>query len=71
MKHPVLYFLLMFLYLLHNDFVFWADDCLIAGFPSGLLYQIAYCFAASFMMILLVKFAWPKDLDEISEKTQS
>lgn len=71
MKKPFLYFLLILLYLLHNDYWLWDDACLIGGFPAGLLYQIVYCFAASIMMILLVKFAWPKDLDEVSEKTGS
>jgi hypothetical protein len=55
-----LYTALVILYLLHNDLWLWYDECLIGGFPSGLLYHIVYCFAASILMLLLVKFAWPQ-----------
>ena len=62
MKH-ILYVALAGLYLLHNDLFLWNDDCLIAGFPSGLLYHAAYCMAASVLMFLMVRFAWPSDLN--------
>ena len=62
MKHS-LYIALAILYLLHNDFFLWFDDCLIAGFPSGLLYHVFYCFAVALLMFLLVRFAWPADLE--------
>jgi hypothetical protein len=62
MKH-FLYLALVGLYLLHNDFFLWYDECLINGIPSGLLYHIVYCFAASLLMFLLIKFAWPTQLD--------
>ena len=58
-----LYTTLVILYLLHNDLWLWYDECLIAGFPSGLLYHMAYCVVASVLMLLLVKFAWPQNLE--------
>ncbi|MCI0414114.1 hypothetical protein L0222_15115 [bacterium] len=59
----ILYLALFGLYLLHNDVWLWEDACLIYGFPSGLLYHIAYCVVASVLMLLLVKFAWPSHLE--------
>lgn len=58
-----LYIALVIFYLLHNDLWLWYDECLIAGFPSGLLYHVAYCMVASVLMLLLVKFAWPENLE--------
>ena len=58
-----LYVALVVLYLLHNDLFLWNDECIIAGLPSGLLYHILFCIAASVLMFALVRFAWPKDLD--------
>ena len=59
----VLYVTLIVLYLLHNDLFLWNDECIVAGLPSGLLYHIVFCIAASVLMFALVQFAWPKDLD--------
>jgi hypothetical protein len=59
----ILYVALAGLYLLHNDLFLWNDECLIAGFPSGLVYHAGYCLAASLLMFLLVRFAWPAELD--------
>lgn len=67
MKAPsrkLLYGLLTLLYLLHNDLWFWEDGRLVMGFPVGLFYHIAYCVAASFLMLALVRYAWPDHLDD-------
>jgi hypothetical protein len=69
MKH-ILYLALAGLYLLHNDLFLWNDDCLIGGFPSGLLYHIAYCVAASVLMFLLGRFAWPAELNVDPDQTE-
>jgi hypothetical protein len=63
MKKILLYTALVILYLLHNDLWYWDDSRLIFGIPIGLLYHVLYCIAATLMMIALVKFAWPQDLD--------
>ncbi|MFQ5602217.1 MAG: DUF3311 domain-containing protein [bacterium] len=65
-----LFLALFVLYLLHNDLWFWHNADLVFGIPIGLFYHIVYCAAASLMMILLVKYAWPhpsqtKDKKEI------
>jgi hypothetical protein len=58
-----LYFALFLLFLLHNDLFLWNDECLIWGFPSGLLYHVAFCLVTSAVMLLLVKYAWPEHLE--------
>ena len=53
------------LYLLHQDFWFWRDARPLAlGFlPVGLFYHGVYTLAASALMWLLVKYAWPSHLE--------
>lgn len=49
------------LYLLHNDVWLWAPPPrLVAGLPAGLLFHVGLCFAASAVMALSVRFAWPR-----------
>jgi hypothetical protein len=60
---------LFVLYWLHNDLWFWNDTRLISGIPIGMLYHILYCIAASILMFLLTKYAWPQDL-EVEEKSE-
>jgi len=52
-------------YLLHQDLWFWRTARpLVFGFmPMGLFYHAVFCLLCSVVMILLVKFAWPMDLD--------
>ena len=63
--------LLAVLLLLHNDFWFWNDARLVLGLPIGMVYHIAYCFAATGMMVLLVKHAWPAHIDNDDEEASS
>ena len=60
-------------YLLHQDFWNWKTaDPLVFGFlPIGLAYQAGYSILAAILMALLVKFAWPSDLEELSEPGHS
>ena len=53
-------------YLLHQDLWFWRTARpLVFGFlPIGLFYHAAFCLLCSAVMMLLVKFAWPLDLDK-------
>jgi hypothetical protein len=53
-------------YLLHQDVWFWRNARpLVFGFlPIGLFYHAAFCLLCSAVMMLLVKFAWPLDLDK-------
>ena len=53
-------------YLLHQDFWNWKKaEPLVFGFlPIGLAYQVGYSILAAIMMAVLVKFAWPKHLEQ-------
>ncbi len=67
----LLYSALFALYLLHNDLWLWNDASLMFGIPIGLLYHIAFCIAASFLFILIVKNIWPTHLEvETKEEMQ-
>ncbi len=57
--------LVIVVYLLHQDFWLWSDRSLIFGFlPVGLAYHAGYSLLAAGMMALLVKFAWPAELEQ-------
>lgn len=64
-----LYLGLFVLYLLHNDLWFWNDARLVLGIPVGLFYHFCFCAAASGMMFLLARYAWPHHL-EIEEEAE-
>ena len=63
----LLYLAVVVLVVLHQDFWGWDDASFVFGLPSGLTYHLAYCFAAAGLMALLVRFAWPVDLDDDAE----
>ena len=54
------------LYVLHQDFWFWRTaNPLVFGFiPIGLFYHACYTLAIAFALLLLVKHAWPSELEE-------
>ena len=56
--------LVLLVIVLHQDSWFWTDKTLVFGFiPIGLAYHIGYAFVASATLALLVKFAWPRELE--------
>jgi hypothetical protein len=58
--------LVLIVYLLHQDFWNWKKTDLVFGFlPIGLAYHAGYSILASITMALLVKFAWPKHLEDV------
>ena len=65
MKRILLVVAVVGLYALHQDFFFWRKAYpLVFGFvPIGLFYQACFSVAASLLMWLLVKFAWPAHLE--------
>jgi hypothetical protein len=54
------------LYVLHQDLWFWkAARPLVFGFlPVGLFYHGCFSIAACLLMVLLVRHAWPSDIEE-------
>ncbi len=67
LKLALLGLLVLGVYVLHQDFWNWHRvDPLILGFlPVGLAYHAGYSLLASLTMAILVKFAWPKHLEDI------
>ncbi len=64
--------MVLVVFLLHQDFWNWKNaEPLAFGFlPVGLAYHAGYAVLAAIMMALLVKFAWPSDLDRIESKLE-
>jgi len=62
--------LVIVVFLVHQDFWNWKNaEPFVFGFlPVGLAYHAGYAVLAAMMMALLVKFAWPNDLDRIESK---
>jgi hypothetical protein len=51
--------------LLHQDLWFWKDGRLLLGFlPVGYAYHLGYCLLASLTLWILVRWAWPRGLEE-------
>lgn len=62
---PLLVVLVVVVMALHQDFWNWKDRTLVFGFlPVGLAYHGGYAILASITMALLVRFLWPKELEE-------
>jgi hypothetical protein len=66
MKKIFLVIAVVALYMLHQDIWFWrtARPFVFGFIPIGLFYHAAFSVAASLVMWLLVKFAWPSHLEE-------
>jgi hypothetical protein len=66
LKPALLTLLVVVVYILHQDFWNWRRfHPLILGFlPVGLAYHAGYSLLASVTMAILVKFAWPKHLED-------
>ena len=68
---PLLVLLVLGVFLLHQDFWNWRRSELVFGFlPVGLAYHAGYAILAAALMWVLVKFAWPKELDEMEEQPE-
>jgi hypothetical protein len=70
MKNRLLALLVITVYLLHQDCWNWKKvEPLVFGFlPIGLAYHAAYSLVAAGMMWVLVKFAWPRELDTLERE---
>lgn len=66
MKKVLLTLMVIAVYALHQDCWNWRkSDPFVFGFlPIGLAYHAAFSILAAVMMWVLVRYAWPKDLEE-------
>ena len=71
MKRLLLVSAIIALYLLHQDFWFWrAAAPFVFGFlPIGLFYHVCYTLMIAVLMGLLVKYAWPAQLEADDTET--
>ena len=71
MKHWFLALVVVVLYVLHQDVWFWrtAQPVVFGFLPIGLCYHVGYTLAVVLVMGLLVKFAWPTELETIETST--
>ena len=67
MKRLCLVLLVIVLYGLHQDVWFWrtAQPIFFCFLPIGLFYHVCYTLAICLVMWLLVKWAWPAQLETI------
>lgn len=58
-------------YILHQDIWFWdTARPLVFGFlPIGLFYHAAYSVAVALLMMALIRWAWPTELERAVEST--
>ena len=65
MKTVLMVTLVMGLYVLHQDIWFWptATPMVLGFIPIGLFYHACFTLAASALMWMLVKYAWPSHLE--------
>ena len=63
--------LVIVVYWVHQDSWNWTkSEPLVFGFlPIGLAYHAGYSVLASILMAVLVKFAWPKHLEDVQPAT--
>ena len=73
MKRILLVAAVAALYVLHQDVWNWRTPYpLVFGFvPIGLFYQACFSVTSALLMWLLVRFAWPRHLEQESEQTES
>ena len=66
MSRLVMAFVVLGVYLLHQDVWFWrAARPLVFGFlPIGLAYHAVYCVLVAVLMSLLTALAWPSHLEQ-------
>jgi hypothetical protein len=58
----LLYGAMVLIFVLHNDLWLWDDARRMGGLPVGLTYHVGLCLVVALVMWLIVRFAWPEDL---------
>jgi Protein of unknown function (DUF3311) len=60
----LLVLLVLVVYALHQDFWNWTNSDLVFGvLPVGLAYHAGFSVLAAVMMAILVRYAWPEQLE--------
>ena len=68
MNKLVILIIFLVLVVLHQDFWNWDNASLVFGFmPVGLFYHACYSLVAALFWGLVMKFAWPTELEEWAE----
>ena len=68
MMKKVVYGLIIFLAVIHQDFWWWDNKTLVVGFmPLGLFYHALFSCMAAGVWALAIKWAWPSDIEEWAE----
>lgn len=72
MRRAGLITLIVIVYLLHQDTWFWtsAHPMLFGFLPPALWYHAAYTLAIVALMMLLVRTAWPAELERQAEESR-
>lgn len=65
------YLLLLVFFLLRYDLWAFDDAHFVLGLPLGLTYHLLYCLLSIGVLGLLVRFAWPSELEEAVAEEQA
>lgn len=64
----VVWFLVLVLVIIHQDFWNWESETLVFGFmPISLFYHACISLSAGIVWLLACQFAWPEDLSDAVE----
>ena len=64
MKKRLVWGLVILAAILHYDFWYWGDSTLLLGFlPIGLAYQAGISLLAAIAWVLVIRHAWPEDVE--------
>lgn len=65
----LIWFLVVLLIVIHQDFWYWKDETLVFGFmPIGLFYHACISIAAGIVWTLACQFAWPEGIDDFDDE---
>ena len=69
-SRTLVYALLFLLFILHQDFWLWDNGYLVLDFlPIGLAYHGGFSIASALVWYLVLKYDWPKYLEEDQSST--
>ena len=65
MKKAIIPIVFLILMVLHQDFWNWDNSNLVFGImPVALAYHAAYSMVVAIFWALVIRFAWPKDIED-------